>query len=156
MVQEFVMVGDYDLEPVRSVYNYPLEALLHDVPNVNDVVERKLTSVERDFYQMVVPRLVASKISRLGSSLIFFTHGSKARRVVYIILVVLSPAFVLGSQKECLLWRYNIYLILTDSMGSLKALQTRRVAPRTHSLIYEIKEACWWLKILLIFSLCLG
>jgi hypothetical protein len=26
------------------------------------------------------------------------------------------------------------------------ALQTRRVAPRTHSLVYEIKEACWWLK----------
>jgi hypothetical protein len=38
------IVGDYDLEPVRSVYNYPLEALLH-VPNVNDVVEWELTSV---------------------------------------------------------------------------------------------------------------
>jgi ribonuclease HI len=34
------------------------------------------------------------------------------------------------------------YLIVTDSMGSLKALQT----PRSHSLVYEIKEACWWLK----------
>jgi hypothetical protein len=31
-------------------------------------------------------------------------------------------------------------------MSSLKALQTRRVAPKTHSLVYEIKEACWWLK----------
>jgi ribonuclease HI len=38
------------------------------------------------------------------------------------------------------------YLIVTDSMMSLKALQTRRVAPRTHSLVYEIKEAFWWLK----------
>jgi hypothetical protein len=28
------MVRDYDLEPVRSIYGYPLEALLH-VPNVN-------------------------------------------------------------------------------------------------------------------------
>jgi hypothetical protein len=49
MVREFHMVGDYDLEPVRSVYDYPLETLLH-VPNVNDVVERELTSVETDFY----------------------------------------------------------------------------------------------------------
>jgi hypothetical protein len=36
--------------------------------------------------------------------------------------------------------------IITDIMGSLKALQTRRIDPRTHSLVYEIKEACWWLK----------
>jgi hypothetical protein len=38
------------------------------------------------------------------------------------------------------------YLIVTETMSSLKALQTRRVASRTHSLEYEIKEACWWLK----------
>jgi hypothetical protein len=35
------------------------------------------------------------------------------------------------------------YLIVTDSVSSLKALQTRKVARRTHSLVYEIKEACW-------------
>jgi hypothetical protein len=53
MVREFDTIGDYDLEPVRSVYDLPLEALLH-VPNVNDVVEQELTSVGRAFYQMVV------------------------------------------------------------------------------------------------------
>jgi hypothetical protein len=57
MVQEFDMVEDYDLKPVRSVYEYPLEALQH-VPNVNEVVEQELVSVARDLYQMVVPRLV--------------------------------------------------------------------------------------------------
>jgi hypothetical protein len=31
-------------------------------------------------------------------------------------------------------------------MSSLTAQQTRKVAPRTHSLVYEINEACWWLK----------
>jgi hypothetical protein len=41
MVREFDMVGYYDLEPVRSVYDYPLEAF---------VVERELTTVGRDFY----------------------------------------------------------------------------------------------------------
>jgi hypothetical protein len=54
IVWEFEMVGDYDLEPVLSVYDYPLEALLH-VPNVNDVVDRELSSVGMDFYQIVVP-----------------------------------------------------------------------------------------------------
>jgi ribonuclease HI len=38
------------------------------------------------------------------------------------------------------------YLIVTDSMSSLRALQTRRITPRAHSLVYEIMEACWWLK----------
>jgi hypothetical protein len=38
MVWEFGMVDDYDLEPVRSDCDDPLEALLH-VPNVNNVVE---------------------------------------------------------------------------------------------------------------------
>jgi hypothetical protein len=50
MVQEFGKVDDYDWEPVRSVYDYPLEALFL-VPNVNDVVEKEQTSVEKDFYQ---------------------------------------------------------------------------------------------------------
>jgi ribonuclease HI len=31
-------------------------------------------------------------------------------------------------------------------MGSLRALQTRKISPRTHSLAYEIKEASWWLE----------
>jgi hypothetical protein len=49
------------------------------VPNVNDVVEQQLTSVGRDFYQMVVPRLMALVTSGLDSSLIFFTDCSKGR-----------------------------------------------------------------------------
>jgi hypothetical protein len=37
--------------------------------------------------------------------------------------------------------RSGSYLIVTDSMSSLKTMQTRKIAPRTHSLVYEIKEA---------------
>jgi hypothetical protein len=77
MVREFDMVGYYDLEPVHSVYDYLLEALLH-VPNVNGVVERELTTFGRDFYQMMVPRLMASETSEIDASLKFFTHGSKS------------------------------------------------------------------------------
>jgi hypothetical protein len=65
------------LEQIRSVYEYPLEALI-DVPNVNNVVERELTPVRRDFYQMVVLRLVASETSGFDASSIYFTDGSKA------------------------------------------------------------------------------
>jgi hypothetical protein len=57
MVREFDMVGVYDLDSVRLVYDYPLEALLH-VPNVNDMMDRELTSVTSNFYQMLVPRFI--------------------------------------------------------------------------------------------------
>jgi ribonuclease HI len=42
--------------------------------------------------------------------------------------------------------RPDTFLVLTENMSSLKALQTRKVAPRTHLLVYEINEACWRLK----------
>jgi hypothetical protein len=71
MVREFGMVDDYDLEPVHSVYDYLLQALVY-VPNVNDVVEQELTFVKKDFYQMEVP-----------SSSKFFTDGSKGDRDHY-------------------------------------------------------------------------
>jgi hypothetical protein len=47
------------LEPVRSVYKYSLGALLH-MSEINDEVERELSSISKDCYQTVVPRLVAS------------------------------------------------------------------------------------------------
>jgi hypothetical protein len=43
------------------------------VPSVNDVMEQELSSVGRDFYQMVWPRLVASVKLEFDSSSIFFT-----------------------------------------------------------------------------------
>jgi ribonuclease HI len=36
------------------------------------------------------------------------------------------------------------FIILSDSMSSLRALQTREISRTTHSLVYEIKEASWW------------
>jgi hypothetical protein len=62
------MIGDYDLEPVRSVYDYPLEALLHVGTDF---------CWKGFFYQIVVPRLVVLETSGLDSSSIFFTDGSK-------------------------------------------------------------------------------
>jgi hypothetical protein len=76
IVRELSVVEGYNLEPVRSVYEYPLGALFH-VPEVNDEVERELSSINKDCYQAVVPCLVASVLSRFESSAVFFTDGSK-------------------------------------------------------------------------------
>jgi hypothetical protein len=81
--------------------------------------------------------------------------------LVYTILVVPRLRFCLREPSEvftsemsaifvALTWivdltcRPDRYLDLTNSMSSLKALQTCKFAPRTHSLVYEIKEAYWF------------
>jgi ribonuclease HI len=107
--------------------------------------------------------LVASETSGFDSSSIFFTDGSKGgagagfgvyhsggpessfrlRGLSGVFTSEMSAIFVALIQIRA--HRPVRYLFVTDSMSSLKTLQTRRVAPRTHSLVNEIKEACWWL-----------
>jgi hypothetical protein len=41
------------------------------------------------------------------------------------------------------------FIILSNNMSSLRALRTQKISHRTHSthsLVYEIKEASWWLE----------
>jgi hypothetical protein len=151
-------VEGYKLEPVHSVYEYPLGTLLHE-PEINDEVERELFSISKDFYQAVVPRLVASVLSRFESSAVFFTDGSRGeagtgfgvyqlnggeisyrlRKPIGVFTSELSAIFMalvqIGNHQP------GEFIILSDSMSSLRALQTRKISPRTHSLVYEIKEA---------------
>jgi hypothetical protein len=47
------------------------------MPEINDEMERELSSISKECYQTVVPRLVASVSSRFESSAVFFTDGSK-------------------------------------------------------------------------------
>jgi hypothetical protein len=49
IVREFNVVEGYNLEPVRSVFEYLLWVLLH-LPEVNDEVERELSSIIKDCY----------------------------------------------------------------------------------------------------------
>jgi hypothetical protein len=47
------------------------------VPEVNDEVERELSSISKDCYQTLVPCLVTSVLSSFESLVVFFTDGSK-------------------------------------------------------------------------------
>jgi hypothetical protein len=76
IVREFNVVGGYNLEPGRPVYEYPLRALLHGT-EVNNEAENVLSSISKDCYQTVVSRLVASVSSRFEPSAVFFADGSK-------------------------------------------------------------------------------
>jgi hypothetical protein len=38
------------------------------------------------------------------------------------------------------------FLILTDSLSSIEALRSRKISPRTHSVVYECNGVLWWLR----------
>jgi ribonuclease HI len=38
------------------------------------------------------------------------------------------------------------FLILSDSLSSIEALCSRKISPRTHSVVYECEEALWRLR----------
>jgi hypothetical protein len=48
------------------------------MPEIDDEVERELSSIGQDCYETVVPRLVASVLSRFESSAVLFADGSKS------------------------------------------------------------------------------
>jgi ribonuclease HI len=37
------------------------------------------------------------------------------------------------------------YLILTDSMSSIRAMESRKISPLTHQFVYKCKQKCWQL-----------
>jgi hypothetical protein len=37
------------------------------------------------------------------------------------------------------------YLILTDSMSSIRAMKSRKISLHTHPFVYECKQKCWQL-----------
>jgi hypothetical protein len=121
--------------------------VIRHVLNVNDVMEQKLTSVVNNFYQMVVPRLVAS-VGGIGDVGIWifidtFTDGLKVGAGtgfgVYhsgsfkSSFSLREPSGVYTSEMSAILLTLmqitarlpGRYLILTNSMSSLKDLQTQ-------------------------------
>jgi hypothetical protein len=149
-------VKGYNLDSVRSVYEYPLGALL-PVPEVNVEVERELSSISRDCYQTVVPRLVASVLSRFESSAAFFTHGSKSEAGTRfgvrqlnggeISFRLRKPSGVFTSDLSSIFMALvqikdhhpGEFIILSGSISSLRATQTQKISPRTHSSVYKNK-----------------
>jgi hypothetical protein len=147
VVREFNVVEGYSLISVHSFYEYPLGALLH-VPEVNDEVEWELSSISRDCYQT----------SNFESSLLFFTDGSKGEAGTVFGVYQLNggeisfrlrePSGVFTSElSEIFMALVQIrdhpgeFIILSDNMSSLRALQTWKISLRRHFLVYEIKEA---------------
>jgi hypothetical protein len=101
-----------------------------------------------------VPCLVASMSSRFESPAVFFTDGVYQLNGGEISFRLREPRGVFTSDLSTNFMALvqirdqhpGEFIILLDNMSSQKALQTRKISPGTHSLVYEIKQASSWLE----------
>jgi hypothetical protein len=113
-------------------------------------MEKKLADVQEAMYSLVAPRELLTVTSGYGLSYIFYTAGSligvggfgqKIQSPAGVFTAELSALFtplrhaeVIRPPEKC--------LILTDSLRSIKAMLSRKIAHQTHPLVYECKQLC--------------
>jgi hypothetical protein len=142
-----------NINPRRSIYNYHLDALLH-TPVVDAEVREALKDIQRDCDQIVAPRLVSSITSRFPPDSVLYTtsFGVDHSEKFELGLRLVEPSGVFTSELTAILYALILkthspgrYIILTDSLSSVYALESRIIAPKVHELVYQYKEAFWQL-----------
>jgi hypothetical protein len=148
-----------DIVPSKSFTRHELPALL-GVPLVDEHMEKKLANVQGAMYSLVAPRELLTVTSEYGASCIFYTDGylieGSADFAVHQMGVggfghkILSPAGVFTAELSALFTALRHIaevirppercLILTDSLSSMKAMLSRKIAHQTHPLVYECKQ----------------
>jgi ribonuclease HI len=122
-----------------------------------------LKDIQRESYQIVAPRLVSSITFRFPPDSALYTDGSSCEGTtgfgVYhsenfeISLRLVEPSGVFTSELTAILYALvhikthssGRYSILTDSLSSVYALESRIILPKVHELVYQCKEAFWQL-----------
>jgi ribonuclease HI len=143
-----------------SVYNRPLDALLY-TPHVDSEIRVELSEFQRDDYNVVAPRVVSAITSRYARDSVIFTDGSRSAggtgfgvfhydnfEMAYRLA---EPSGVYTSELTAIFYALEHirshppgrFLILSDSLSSLQALQSRKISPKVHSMVYQCKEAFW-------------
>jgi hypothetical protein len=152
-VREFTLVWALGIEPRDSNVQYNFQALL----SVPEVVEDMRSALE-DFPQ-VVSSSCSSISEKFSGSPLIFTDGSRSEEGTSFGIYVpghhsfgyrlqeLSGMFTAEITALLTALRFvgsgqlGEFLILTDSLSSIKALRSRKISPRTHSVVHECKEA---------------
>jgi ribonuclease HI len=161
IIREYSIVNSFDLQPKATVFNsHSLDALLF-VPDVLDEVKIQLAPHNKEEYHIVAPSIVSQATVSFDKSSILFTDGSKNNGEtgfgVYhfenyeLGLRLREPSGVFTSELTAVLHALlhikthapGKFLIMSDSMSSIAALQSQRISPKIHPLVYECKEAFW-------------
>jgi hypothetical protein len=126
---EEVYFSALGIEPRDSYIQHDFWALL-SVPEVVEDMRSALVDFPHALHSVVSSSCFSSIVSeRFSGSSLIFTDGYRSEE---------GPGFGIYVPGE--------FLILTDSLSSIEALRSRKISSRTHSVVYECKEALWRLR----------
>jgi ribonuclease HI len=163
IIREFSIVDSFNLQSHQSVFNLPLDALLY-VPKVIEEVQNQLGTIPRDNYPQTASHIVTSVTSNFNNDSIIYTDGSRSgERTGFGVfhhenfelgLRLNEPSGVFTSELTAILQALchikshppGRFIILSDSMSSISAFQSRLISPKTHPLINDCREAFWSLQ----------
>jgi hypothetical protein len=123
-------------------------------------MEQKLSNVQEAMYLFMAPRELLTVTSESGASCIFYADRSLFECCVGFAVhqmsggafrhKILSPTGVFTAELSALFTALRHIaevirplegcLILTDSLSWIKAMLSRKIAPKTHTLVYECKK----------------
>jgi ribonuclease HI len=139
--------------------------VLLGVPEVVEDIRSALADFSRALHSVVSSRCFSSIIpERFSGSTQIFTDGSRSEEGTGCGIYVpgqqsfgyrlQEPSGVFIAEITALLTALHFvgsgqpveFLILTDSLSSIEALRSRKISPRTHSVVNECNEVLWWLR----------
>jgi hypothetical protein len=154
-----------DIVPSKSFTRHELPALLGTALE-DGHMEKKLTNVQEVMYSLVAPHELLTVTSGYCPSRIFYTDGSLIEKYAGFAVPsnhqmgvggfeykIQGPAGVFTAERSAFFTALRHIaevkrppercLILTDSLCSIKAMLSRKIAHQTQPLVYECKQLCW-------------
>jgi hypothetical protein len=160
MIREFSIVQDMNIHPNMSIYNRPFDALLHS-PKVDTEIRSYWELEGKPIAPTIAPPLLSSITTKYARESVIFTDGSRIDGKTGFGMFhgenfemgfhLVEPSGIFTAELTAIFYALEHirnhspgrYLVLTDSLSSVQALQTRAISPKGHPLIYDCKEAFW-------------
>jgi ribonuclease HI len=158
----FREVSGLDIQPEVGYTRHELGAIL-STSRVNRHLEVAHSGVHADMYPVVAPLELRTVIALFSPSNLFYTDGSlmdgvagfavhhsmncnigfrmRGSASVFTVELAAIRMDMDHIENEAL----GRYLILTDSMSSIKAMESRKISLHTLPFVYECKQKCWQL-----------
>jgi hypothetical protein len=134
-------------------------------PRVNRHIDVALFDVPADNYPILAPLELTAGITLFSTSNLFYTDGllidgeagfADHHSIDYNIgfqmrgtseCFTVELAAISMAKDHIINETLGRYFILTDSMSSIRAMQSQKISLHTHPFVYECKQKCWQLTI---------
>jgi ribonuclease HI len=162
MLREYNLIDAQNHHNCLSVYDYPLEVLLFE-PIIQNEIRTNIRPFNNDNMTLVAPHIVTESISSFERNSVLYTDGSRSREgtgcAVFhhdnfeLKMKLSEPSGVFTAELSAILLALHHikthnsgnFLIVTDSMSSILAIESQRISMKTHPLVLKCKESLWWL-----------